>query len=167
MQRFGPAASGAADLMQARDGVVVLGAGVAGAAIACELHRVGCLGTSISPSSLEGSSHTNQKWLHSGALYPSRRMILKAWQQFSSMRPELEKHAVPKNGSARFIAIHPETILKRIERFEKQEIKDSGFAWRPLTKYGASTPSGCLIAARSCRTRGAHVRAIADRRFYR
>ena len=40
---------------------------------------------------------------------------------------------------------------------------------RPGPKSDAATlpPSGCLIAARSCRARGAHVRAIADQRFHR
>ena len=55
--------------------ITVLGAGVAGAAIASELHRLGRLDKLIAPSALEGSSHTNQKWLHSGALYPSTTVI--------------------------------------------------------------------------------------------
>ena len=132
--RPGPVTSESTNIMQSRKGVMVLGAGVAGAAIAYELHRIGRLGALISPSSLEGSSHTNQKWLHNGALYPSRRVILEAWQQFRDMRPEIKKHVVAKNDSARFLAIHPETILKRKKRFKMKEITDSGFEWRPLIK---------------------------------
>jgi|SRR5262245_10102734 len=37
----------------------------------------------------------------------------------------------------------------------------------PKSDTAPLPPSGCLIAARSCRTRGAHVRAIADQRFHR
>ena len=134
-----PVASESTDIMRSRNGVMVLGAGVAGAAIACELHRVGRLGALISPSSLEGSSHTNQKWLHSGALYPSSKVILEAWQQFRDMRPGIKKHVVAKNDSARFLAVHPETILKRKERFEKPEITDSGFKVRDLSKQEYSS----------------------------
>jgi len=113
-------------------GTMVVGAGVAGAAIACELHRVGQLAGLISRSLLEGSSHTNQKWLHSGALYPSKRVALEAWDQFRNMRPEIAKHVVSRNDSARFLAIHPDTISKREEKLK--EMKDSGFEWRRLNK---------------------------------
>src|SRR5262245_24956147 len=113
-----------------RNHTVVVGAGVAGAAIAHELQKIGQPFTLIT-SAFEGSSHTNQRWLHSGALYPSKKVVQEVWEQFCSMRPEIKRHILSPLDSALFLAIHPDTIAKREKQF--QGLDKSGFMWEELS----------------------------------
>jgi len=62
--------------------VVVIGSGVAGSAVATALCCRGHEVTLLYRSPHEGSSFTNQKWNHSGLLYPAESIARKACREF-------------------------------------------------------------------------------------
>jgi glycine/D-amino acid oxidase-like deaminating enzyme len=120
--------------------LAVVGYGIAGAAIANALSESdGFEITVVSGRSL-GSTYSNQRWKHSGLLYPSQDFARRMWMQHQSMHATLERPHVIKP-RARFIALRQETIDALYDRWLKQwDVHGWGLDVRPLSaqEYGAS-----------------------------
>jgi glycine/D-amino acid oxidase-like deaminating enzyme len=111
--------------------VVVIGGGVAGSAIALELAQQGQSVTLVYRSAQEGSSFTNQKWNHSGLLYPDKALARKACEQFLRDSP-LQNFIIRSDAHARFLALSQQTLDERIEMWSEWDVSSWGLDWRPL-----------------------------------
>src|SRR5580704_4544943 len=112
-------------------GVVIIGAGVAGSAVALALCRLGHKVTLLLRAEAEGSSFTNQKWHHSGLLYPSESIAHMACRGFlceSLMTEFVYRTSVP----ARFLALKSKTLDEREQMWRNWGVRTWGLNWRRL-----------------------------------
>lgn len=113
--------------------MVVLGSGIAGASISQSLassHKV----TLIVRSTDEGSSFTNQKWKHSGLLYPNQSLARQLWTAHRCMSGTLERPFMMKP-QARFLCRSSETLQKMRDRWREWDIRDWGIEVEPLATH--------------------------------
>src|ERR1700680_4556473 len=104
--------------------VAILGGAAAGAAIAAELTARGKRVALTYRNALEGATHSNQKWLHSGLLYPGETLAQKVWHQFKEdwdrkgefitgyKAPEKKRQA--ELHTARFLFLHKAAYQQRL-----------------------------------------------------
>jgi glycine/D-amino acid oxidase-like deaminating enzyme len=133
--------------MDETNGTVIIGGGVAGSAIAVELCRLGHKVTLLYRAPSEGSSFTNQKWNHSGLLYPYEPIARKACEEF--LRVSLLKQFICKTPSrARFLALHQDTLDERERMWRNWDVRAWGLNWSLLRKdeYCAINPLGVTFA---------------------
>jgi glycine/D-amino acid oxidase-like deaminating enzyme len=133
--------------MSEANGTVVVGGGVAGSAIAVELCRLGHKVALLYRAPHEGSSFTNQKWNHSGLLYPSEQIARKACAEF--LRESLLRQFTCKTRSgAKFLALHQETLDQRERMWRDWDVRAWGLNWSLLRKdeYRAINPLGATLA---------------------
>jgi len=95
--------------------VVVLGCGVAGTAISLDLARRGLSVTVAYRREDEGSSFSNQKWKHSGALYPVRSLALAAWRAYQSITSGPDQDYLLGPAEAHFFSDDP-AVLDQLQR---------------------------------------------------
>lgn len=115
---------------QARE-VIVIGAGVAGSAVALELCRLGHKVTLLWRAEEEGSSFTNQKWHHSGLLYPSEFVARMACREL--LRESLLSEFVYETSvGARFLALNSRTLDEREQMWQDWGVRTWGLNWRRL-----------------------------------
>ena len=123
--------------------VVVIGSGVAGSAIATALCRRGYKVTLLFRAAKEGSSFTNQKWSHSGLLYPAERLARKACREFlrDSLLRQFTYHTAV---GARFLAMQQRTLDERKKMWLTWDVRAWGLNWRPLEleEYRTVDPLG-------------------------
>ena len=112
--------------------IAVLGSGVAGAAITQELARRGHQVISLYRRPYEGSSFTNQKWQHSGLLYPNERVARSAWDAYQKMDPLLKRFIINRWARARFLALEEKTLVERKRWWHEWNVKSWGIDWRCL-----------------------------------
>jgi len=110
-------------------GVVVIGSGVAGSAVASTLCRQGYKVTLVYRQPREGSSFTNQKWRHSGLLYPAESTARKACQEFLGESP-LRRFEYPTRCSSRFLALNQRTLDERAQLWGMWKVMSWGLTWR-------------------------------------
>ena len=103
--------------------VVVVG-GNAGAVIAHKLAELRYHVALLWDKDIPGATHTNQKWLHSGILYPSPALAAKAWKNRKDDW-KLKKQYLTGPGQAYFLALNPETINDKVEMW--QNWRDGGY----------------------------------------
>ncbi|GEM_PF-5891850 len=119
--------------MSKRPKIVVVGYGVAGAAIVHKLANKYDV-TVLSRGFEESSTASNQKWKHSGLLYHSQRLAEQIWEAHQNMDSVLEKPFIMKR-QARFIALELETLQERINKWCRWGIKDWGIKIDPLAAF--------------------------------
>jgi glycine/D-amino acid oxidase-like deaminating enzyme len=91
--------------------VVVVG-GAAGAAIAYKLAEQGGQVTLLFRDDILGATDTNQKWLHSGLLYPSYGLASKAWKNRNADWVIKERY-LKGPWRACILALNQQTIIDR------------------------------------------------------
>lgn len=111
--------------------ITVVGGGVAGSAIAHALVRRRFDVQLLYRSAEEGASFTNQKWLHSGMLYPSETLLKQAWAAYQRSDPLIFRHFLQTH-PARFLCLRGETIKQRRKWLEEWHVKDLGLDWHEL-----------------------------------
>ena len=114
--------------------VVVIGGGVAGSAIAYELSMVGKNVTVLFPQYDEGSSYTNQKWLHSGLLYPHKRLAKLAWDEFANPHGLIREFMCRPEQPSRFLALKDKTLDERERLWRDWDVASWGLTWRRLSR---------------------------------
>ncbi len=144
------------DLLQSERGkmrnqkrIAVLGSGVAGAAITHRLAVEGHPVIALYRKADEGSSFTNQKWQHSGLLYPSGKLARKAWQAYQNMDPLLARFRYRPEVKARFLALSPDTLDERRRWWNNDwDVGSWGITWRELaaSEYDDIGDVGCTNA---------------------
>lgn len=112
--------------------ITVVGSGVAGSAIALALIRLKLDVRLLYRAAEEGASFTNQKWHHSGMLYPSEKVLKEAWAAHQNADPLILQHGFPEHGPARFLALRRETFDKRRKSFDDWGLRDLGLDWQVL-----------------------------------
>lgn len=113
--------------------IAVLGRGVAGAAIANALspdYKV----TVLFRRDTEGSTFTNQKWKHSGLLYPNRALARTMWTAYEEMDCVFERPFTMKP-QARFLALKGETLRERADRWREWGVRSWGLDVEPLAEW--------------------------------
>jgi glycine/D-amino acid oxidase-like deaminating enzyme len=123
--------------------VVVIGSGVAGSAIAAALCQQGYRVVLVFREAGEGSSFTNQKWNHSGLLYPAEGIARQACQEF--LRGSLlRRYAYVTPAPARFLALERQTLERRQGQWLTWNVRGWGLLWRPLdeAEYRVIEPLG-------------------------
>lgn len=113
--------------------IVVLGRGVAGAAIAHVLSRDYQV-TVVFRRADEGSTFTNQKWKHSGLLYPNRALARTMWTAYKRMDRVLERPFIMKP-QARFLALKDETLREKANRWREWGVRSWALDVEPLAKW--------------------------------
>jgi len=112
--------------------ITVVGSGVAGSAIAHALVRAGLGVRLLYRAADEGASFTNQKWHHSGILYPSETVLKQAWAAHQSADRLLVDHVCRAHKPARFLCLHEETLDQRRRWLEEWHVRDLGLEWDEL-----------------------------------
>jgi glycerol-3-phosphate dehydrogenase len=119
--------------------IVVIGAGVAGSATAAGLCHSGHNVALIYRAAEEGSSFTNQKWNHSGLLYPKKWIAKKACGEF--LRASLLSRFVYHTGKpTRFLALRQKTIEDRKRMWNDWGVRKWGLDWRLLDSEEYENP---------------------------
>src|SRR5271157_1553032 len=133
--------------MNEATGTVVVGAGVAGSAIAFELCRLGHKAALLYRAPTEGSSFTNQKWNHSGLLYPGQTLARRACKEFLS-QSFLRQFTCETRSGAKFLALHQETLDERERMWRDWNVRAWGLNWRVLgqDEYRAIDALGATVA---------------------
>jgi glycine/D-amino acid oxidase-like deaminating enzyme len=111
--------------------VVVIGAGVAGSAVATALCHSGHEVSLLFRGHHEGSSFTNQKWNHSGLLYPAESIARKACREFVQ-ESALSNFVYKTRFRARFLALHQRTLDERKRLWFGWDVRAWGLNWREL-----------------------------------
>lgn len=127
---------------------VVIGSGVAGSAIAAALCDYGYKVTLLFRAANEGSSFTNQKWNHSGLLYPAENIARVACREFLRDSP-LRRYTYATPARARFLALRQRTLEERREQWLTWDVQAWGLQWSPLeqAEYRMIEPLGETRAA--------------------
>jgi glycerol-3-phosphate dehydrogenase len=112
--------------------ITVVGSGVAGSAIALSLARRGLDVRLLYRAAEEGASFTNQKWHHSGMLYPSERVLKEAWAAYQGADPLILEHIFRAHEPARFLALRRDTFDQRRKWFDDWGLRDVGLDWQVL-----------------------------------
>ncbi len=99
--------------------VIVVG-GAAGAAIAHKLAEQGKRVTLFCRDDVSGATDNNQKWLHSGLLYPSGELAAKAWKNREADWT-IKKRYVNGPEQAHILALKSETVAAKERMWEKWE----------------------------------------------
>jgi glycine/D-amino acid oxidase-like deaminating enzyme len=110
--------------------IVVVGSGVAGSAIAHTLATSGRNVTLVFDSPIEGSSFSNQKWNHSGLLYPAEAIARLACDAFHN--ESLLRKFTRTTPPTRFIALNKDTIEDRSQWWSEWGVREWGLNWREL-----------------------------------
>ena len=115
--------------------VIVIG-GACGSAIAHKLAERGKRVTLLCRNDVGGATDTNQKWLHSGLLYPSGTMAERAWSN-RTLDWELKRPYLVGPQYAYILALNKETISQREAMWDK---------W---TKAGLKVPAAQRLGAKA------------------
>lgn len=99
--------------------VVVVG-GAAGAVIAHRLAEQGKRVYLLNRTDVLGATDNNQKWLHSGLLYPSSSIAERAWLN-RNQDWEIKRHYLVGEPQARILALNSETVQERKKMWEEWE----------------------------------------------
>jgi glycine/D-amino acid oxidase-like deaminating enzyme len=114
--------------------VVVLGCGAAGAAIGCLLSRFNRLAvTVVYRGAEEGSSFSNQKWKHSGALYPSRELAREAWDAYGAIDRYDERRYILGPQSAHLLSDDPAVLDDLRSHWRQWDVASWGLGVEPIT----------------------------------
>jgi len=97
--------------------VVVVG-GAAGAAIAHKLAEQGRRVTLLFRDDIPGATDTNQKWLHSGLLYPNYELATKAWRNREDDW-KIKKRYLKGPPCACILALNRQTVTDRTKMWEE------------------------------------------------
>ena len=108
----------------------MIGAGVAGAAIARKLASLRYPITLVFRNEGEGSSFTNQKWNHSGLLYPDRKLAEDMWDSYQ--REKIFKQFLARQVPTRFLALDHDTLAHRQADWNDWNVSSWGLPWRIL-----------------------------------
>jgi glycine/D-amino acid oxidase-like deaminating enzyme len=95
--------------------MVVTGLGAAGAAITCELARRGKQVAALDRADGVASTLSNQKWKHTGLLYPRPDLAQKMWDAYAHMHP-IERRHLLKQG-AYFVTHLEQSLVEREARW--------------------------------------------------
>src|SRR5205823_3377907 len=103
--------------------VVVVG-GAAGAAIAHKLAEQGRRIILLFRDDIRGATDTNQKWLHSGLLYPNYKLASKAWESRNAdwaikKRYLKEPQHLKEPHRAYILALNQQTVTDRTEMWRE------------------------------------------------
>lgn len=102
--------------------VVVVG-GAAGAVIAHILAEQGKRVALLWRTDVEGATDTNQKWLHSGLLYPSRELAVQAWRNYREDW-KIKRRYLEGREQACILARHPDTVSERESMWESWRLEE-------------------------------------------
>lgn len=120
---------------------------MAGSAVASELCCRGRSVTLLYQGGQQGSSFTNQKWNHSGLLYPDERMARRICEAFLKDSP-LKQFSYQTPSPSRFLVLHPETLEQRVAMWRQWDVSSWGLKWDFLVPndYCALAPLGRTLA---------------------
>jgi len=111
----------------------VAGGGVAATAIGRTLASNGFTVELGFPGYGVGSTYTNQKWKHSGLLYPNQRLARKAWDEMQNEASELERFIVGSPRPAVFFALNSETLTQREDWWREWSVDSWGLPYKRLS----------------------------------
>lgn len=97
--------------------VVVIG-GACGAVIAHRLAEQGKRVNLLYRTDVLGATDNNQKWLHSGMLYPSGEIAERAWSN-RNQDWEIKRHYLVGEPQSRILALNDETAIERMKMWEE------------------------------------------------
>jgi glycine/D-amino acid oxidase-like deaminating enzyme len=136
--------------------VVVVGGGIAAAAIAHALMTSRDVRVTVVAGSAPASTDHNQRWKHSGLLYESRELARSMWLAHRDMDDRHERPFVAREG-AHFLARDERTLAAFEDRWDEWGVRGWGLhprrldphEWSPAGAIG-EVRAGCGVATPDC-----------------